>query len=195
MWSIGVAAILALGWLSPPTCARAQAVEAIASELPPVPQPPVGEEPPSARLEDAPGRPVLEALVAIGAWGGLYFTAGFGALAALFACGDGLFSVDDDCSDPITYSLVAIGGAIGLVGVPVAVWGVGHGLDGAGGLGWTMLGHLIGTLIWGFLPIAAAGGVEGSALTGIGIFAGVAQITGAVVAYELSSSDNAATTD
>jgi hypothetical protein len=38
-------------------------------------------------------------------------------------------------------------------------------------------------------------GVEGPALAGMGIFAGVAQIAGAVVAYELSSSDRAVRLD
>lgn len=85
--------------------------------------------------------------------------------------------------------------ALTLIGTPLAVGLAHHGADGRGGVGWMLLGGLIGVVAGGLLgwaaalAIAAAGGGQSFAAVIVGhVVAEVGYVTGLIAALELSHS-------
>lgn len=83
---------------------------------------------------------------------------------------------------------VAGGYVGGALGVPLGVWGAGNLMEGDGGLGWTTLGSLSGTAV-AATTLIVSDIEQGSPLWWTLIIA--LPVTGAIVGYELSSSEQA----
>jgi hypothetical protein len=190
---LGVAAVVLAFGIAPVAHGQSAPVE-IADGLAPVPPPPAAMlVVPSADLAESPLRPLGEAVVGLGGLAGLLLFDGAATLVAWSACGGrGIFDGPaDECFDPAFYAIAGVLGAASVALVPLAIWGVGRQHDGAGDLGWTMLGYAIGSAAWAVVPAAAALEVEEGALAALIVSAIAAQITGAVLGFEISSSDNA----
>jgi hypothetical protein len=182
MRTFGLVLLLSLSLACPAASAQTNDHESTA-ELPAMPRAPVHVE--QRFLTDpTPGRAIVTWLIGAAGWLGL------AGMTTLALHGATAMCPDDECARNATFGMGGLLAAAGLVVVPVTAWGLGRHLDGKGDLGWTMLGHFLGALSWSFVALAAALDADPEIVIGTGVFAGVAQVTGAALAFELSSSDN-----